>query len=178
MSKTITALRAHLLDAGYSIGDLNELDGTVITFENDTVLGFVLLYPDAAKLIDSWKVDSAQVISKVKSALRQAGEKAWNAYLVLLADSDGDFGQNIALGNIEEDLVGTRKIARAGIEAPDELRNALMPLLSLQSAPRLGAVDMPNEIKLRTSALPPEFVEGFLSGASVSVLLQFLEGDI
>ena len=175
MSKTITALRAHLFDAGYSIGDLNEPDGTVITFENDTVLGFVLLYPDAAKLIDSWKTDSARVLGKVQSALRQAGEKAWNAYLVLLADAGGDYGQNIALGNIEENLVGTRKIARAGIEAPDELRNALMPLLSLQNAPRLEAVDMPTEIKLRTSELPPKLVEGFLSSASDSVLLQFLE---
>ena len=177
MSKTITALRTHLLDAGYSIGDLNDLDGTVITFENDTVLGFVLLYPDAAKLIDSWKTDSARVLSKVKSALRQAGEKAWNAYLVLLADTGGDFGQNIALGNIEEDLVGTRKIARAGVEVPYELRNALMPLLALQNAPRLEAVDIPKEIKLRTSELPPNLIKGFLSSASYSVLLQILESD-
>ena len=147
----------------------------VVTFENDTVLGFVLLYPDAAKLIENWKTDSARVLGKVQSALRQAGEKAWNAYLVLLADSGGNYGQNIALGNIEENLVGTRKIARAGIEAPDELRNALMPLLSLQNAPRLEAVDMPTEIKLRTSELPPKLVEGFLSSASDSVLLQFLE---
>ena len=175
MSKTITALRTHLLDAGYSIGDLNELDGTVVTFENDTVLGFVLLYPDAAILIECWKTDSARVLGKVQSALRQAGEKAWNAYLVLLADTGGNYGQNITLGNIEENLVGTRKIARAGIEAPDELRNALMPLLSLQNSPRLEAVDMPTEIKLRTSELPPKLVEGFLSSASDSVLLQFLE---
>ena len=175
MSKTIITLRTLLSDAGYSIGDLNELDGTVVTFENDTVLGFVLLYPDAAKLIESWKTDSARVLGKVQSALRQAGEKAWNAYLVLLADSGGNYGQNITLGNIEENLVGTRKIARAGIEAPDELRNALMPLLSLQNAPRLEAVDMPTEIKLRTSELPPKLVKGFLSSASDFVLLQYLK---
>ena len=177
MSKTITALRTHLSDAGYSIGDLNELDGTVITFENDTVLGFVLLYPDAAKLIDSWKTDSARVFGKVQPALRKAGEKAWNAYLVLLAETGGKYGQTIALENIEENLVGTRKIARSGVEVPGELRNALMPLLSLQNAPRLEAVDMPNEIKMRTSELPPKLVECFLSSASDSVLLQILESD-
>ena len=177
MSKTIATLRTHLSDAGYSISDLNALERTVITFENDTVLGFVLLYPDTAKLINNWKTDSARVLENVQFELRQAGEKAWNAYLVLLADAGGSYGQNIALENIEEDLVGTRKIARSGVEVPDELRNALMPLLSLQNAPRLEAVDMPNEIKLRTSGLPPKLVKGFLSSASDSVLLQILESD-
>ena len=177
MRKTIATLRTLLSDAGYSIGDLNELDGTVITFENDTILGFVLLYPDATKLINSWKTDSARVFGKVQSALRQAGEKAWNAYLVLLADTSGNYEQIIALENIEEDLVGTRKLARAGVEVPDELRNALMPLLSLQNAPRLEAVDIPKEIKLRTSELPPKLIKGFLSSASDSVLLQILESD-
>ena len=177
MSTTMAMLRTQLSDAGYSIGELNALDGTAITFEDDTVLGFVLLYPDAANLIDNWQTDSARVLDNVQVALRQAGVKAWNAYLVLLADAGGDYGQNITLGNIEEDLVGTRKIARAGVKVPSKLRDALMPLLSLQNAPRLGAVDMPTEIKLRTSALPPEFVEGFLSNASESVLFQILESD-
>ena len=175
MSETLTALRTHLSDAGYSIGILDTFDGTVTTFENDTVLGFVLHYPDAADLIEKWNTASARVLDNAQFALRQAGTKAWNAYLVLLADAAGDYGQNIMLGNIEEDLVGTRKIARAGVAAPDVLRNALMPLLSIQNAPRLETVDMVAEIRLRTSELPPELVEGFLSNASDSVLLKILE---
>ena len=175
MSDTTTALVAHLSTAEYSVGALDMPDGSVTIFENDTILGFALYYPDPETLIQSWRSASARVFEHARFALRHAGTKAWNAYLLLLADAPGDYGQTIALANIEEDLVGTRKIARAGVEIPDELRNALTPLLPLQTAPRLEAVDMAAEIKLRTSELPSELVDGFLSNASSAVLLRMLE---
>ncbi|GHE05396.1 hypothetical protein U879_04035 [Defluviimonas sp. 20V17] len=107
--------------------------------------------------------------------LRRAERKAWNAYLVFLAPSPGDYGENIMVGGIEEDLVGTRKIARAGIADAADVRAALLPLLAIQNAPRLDAVDMPAEIRLRTTELPSKLVDGFLSGASENTLLQLLE---
>ena len=175
MNNTKSRLHKYLSSAGYSIGTLEALDGTVTTFENDAVLGFVHYYPDAATLIENWRTSSLRILEHAQLSLRQAGEKSWNAYLVLLADEVGDYGQNIILGNIEEDLVGTRKIARAGVAHAEELRSALMPLLGVQNAPRLDKVDMMAEIRLRTSELPAELVEGFLSNASDSVLFQFLE---
>ena len=47
MSKTKSALIEHLLGAGYSVGNLKiQEEKDVTIFENDTVLGFVLLYAE------------------------------------------------------------------------------------------------------------------------------------
>ena len=81
------------------------------------------------------------------------------------------------LGSIEEDLVGTRKIARAGITNTEDIRSALLSLLAIQNAPRLEAVDMPTEIRVRTSELPSELVEAFLSGTNTATLFELLELD-
>ena len=175
MNNTMSALHSHLTRSGYNIGILETQEGPITTFENDTVLGFVLHFHDAATLIEEWRTSSLHVLDDARLSLRQAGAKAWNTYLVLLADEAGDYGENLTLGSIEEDLVGTRKIARAGVAHAEELRAALMPLLGIQNAPRLDKVDMIDEIRLRTSELPAELVEGFLSNASDSVLFQFLE---
>ena len=175
MTDTKAGVVAHLSAAGYSVGALETPAGPVTIFENDTILGFVLHYSDPATLLQNWHANSTRVFEHARFTLRHADTKAWNAYLVLLADAPGDYGQNIALANIEEDLVGTRKIARAGVGIPDELRHALTPLLPLKAAPRLEAVDMPAEIKLRTPELAPGLVDGFLSNASEAVLLQMLE---
>ncbi len=173
--RTVPAIQEILIEAGYSFGNLATPQGNVATFENDTVLGFVLSYPDAETMIESWRGDSARVLSAAQFALRRSVTKAWNAYFLVLADEPGDYGQTIAIGAIEEDLVGTRKIARAGVAAGEELRSALLPLLPVQNAPRLEAVDMAAEIRMRTSELPSDLVETFLSGASEATLLQLLE---
>ena len=106
-----------------------------------------------------------------------AERKAWNSYLVLLAEAAADYGENILLGSIEEDLVGTRKIARAGILTAEDTRLAILPLLAIQNAPHLEAVDMAAEIRLRTTELPVELVEAFLSGAAETTLAQLLEAN-
>jgi hypothetical protein len=148
-----------------------------MTFENDTVVGFVLHYADAESMLKDWRGRSTEVLTTAQFRLRRLDAKAWNAYLLLLADEPGDYGQTIAIGAIEEDLVGTRKIARAGISAVAEMRSALLALLPIQNTPKLESVDLPAEIRLRTSELPAEVVETFLSGAPESTVLQLLEAD-
>ena len=175
MSETQSATEAYLTDAGYAVGPLATSQGEVTTFENDSVLGFVLHFPDAGSLIENWRGASDRVLRTAQFALRRAEAKAWNAYFVYLADAPGDYGQNIALGAIEEDLVGTRKIARAGISSTDDLKAALLPLLPVQNAPRLEAVDMATEIRLRTSELPTELIDAFLAGAAEATLTHLLE---
>lgn len=175
MSDILGMVQEQLLAGGYSVGTADDQDGPVVLFENDSILGFVLCFADAADLLERWQVTSQRVLQSAQFALRRAERKAWNAYLVFLAEAPGDYGQNIMLGGIEEDLVGTRKIARAGIADAEDVRAALLPLLAIQNAPRLDAVDMPAEIRLRTSELPGELVDAFLSGAAESTLLQVLE---
>jgi hypothetical protein len=175
MSAILSMVQEQLLGAEYAVATADDQDGPVILFENDSILGFVLYFADATTLLERWQPTSRRVLESAQFALRRAERKAWNAYLIFLAEAPGDYGQNIMLGAIEEDLVGTRKIARAGIDSTDDVHAALLPLLSVQNAPRLDAVDMTAEIRLRTTELPSELVEAFLGGASESTLAQLLE---
>ncbi|MBX7489772.1 hypothetical protein K3177_14785 [Qipengyuania sp. GH25] len=175
MSTMLNLAEEQLTQGGYSVAAFEQGDGPTLLFESDTVLGFVLFFPDAAALLEGWSGASQHVLKSVQFALRRAERKAWNAYLVLLAEAKGDYGQQVMLGAIEENLVGTRKIARAGVAGLREMRAALLPLLEIQSAPRLDAVDMAGEIRLRTSELPRDLVEAFVSGASETTVAQILE---
>ena len=175
MSSVIQLAQEQLDLGGYAVALGGDTEGQIITFENASILGFVICFPDPAALIDRWRSASERALKAAQFALRRADAKSWNAYVVLLAEAPGDYGQNIALGAIEEDLVGTRKIARAGIATSEDARAALLPLLEIQNAPQLEAVDMAAEIKLRTSELPTELVEAFLSEAADSTLIQLLE---
>jgi hypothetical protein len=95
---------------------------------------------------------------------------------VFLGEAEANYGERVALSSIEENLTGTRKLARAGISDSESLRAALLPLLPIQNAPHLGAVDMAAEIKLRTTELPTRVVDAFLSTraqeASVAQILE------
>jgi hypothetical protein len=138
-------------------------------------LGFLFAYDDSEKLIDGWGKDSDQAVTAHQLGLRRAGQKAWNVYLVLLTSGEAEYAQSVALGAIEEDLVGTRKICRAGIGDLADLRSALLPLLPFQNAPKLEAVDIVTEIRQRATELPSRAINAFLSGADESVVLQVLE---
>ncbi|RYD68595.1 MAG: hypothetical protein EOP58_00090 [Sphingomonadales bacterium] len=165
----------HLHEAGYSVAALTEADIRYLAFEGDTVLGFVLAFDDADVLIERWHQDSQRVLKASQFGLRRAETKSWNAYVVLLTDGPSDYASTIRLGTVEEDLTGTRKIARAGVVSDDDMRGALLPLLAMQHAPRLDAVDMAGEIRLRTSELPPELIDAFVGGAPEGTILQLLE---
>ncbi|MFA3919129.1 hypothetical protein [Ruegeria hyattellae] len=177
MTDIIEMAKQQLVDGGYSVKTTDDNDGPVLLFENDAVLGFVLCFPDAGIMLERWKEISQRIFTCEQFALRRAESKAWNAYLVLLTSTPGDYGENIMLGGIEEDLVGTRKIARAGVADAGDVCSALLPLLAIRNAPRLNALDMSAEIRLRTTELPRDLVEGFLSSASEGTLIQLLEED-
>jgi hypothetical protein len=147
----------------------------ILIFENDSVIGFVFSYPNAQTLIADWGNDSEAAVSANQFALRRAGQKAWNTYVVLLAGEQSSYTEIAALAAIEEDLTGTRKIARSAIRDISDVEAALLPLLPLQSAPKLDAVDMVSEIRQRATELPPRAIEAFISGAEVSVVLQVIE---
>lgn len=175
MSDTRSWVREILTEAGYALGQMDDHGGDIILFESDTVLGFVLVFDDPNALLTNWQTASARALLANQFALRRAESKAWNAYLLFLAEAPGDYAQNIALGAIEEDLVGTRKIARAGIATKEDCRAALLPLLPVQNAPRLEAIDMAAEIRLRTSELPESLVDAYLAGAGEALMNQLLE---
>lgn len=161
--------------AGYSVAALEEPSVKYLAFEGDTVLGFVLAFPDPSSLIKNWQQHSQQVLKAAQFGLRRAEAKSWNAYLILLTSEPADYAAGVTLSAIEEDLRGTRKIARAGIAGEDDARSALLPLLTIQNAPKLDAVDMAAEIRLRTTELPADLVEAFIGDAPGPTILQMLE---
>lgn len=164
-----------LRESGYSVERAAIGQGEALVFEGDIVLGFLFAYDSSADLMKSWPTDSDAAISTYQFGLRKSGTKAWNTYLILLTPEPADYAKAVSLGAIEEDLGGTRKVVRAGIQDVADLSAALLPLLPLQSAPRLEAVDMRKEIRQRTTELPVRVVDAFLSGAEESVVIQVLE---
>ena len=151
--------------------------GKALAFEGVTVLGFIVAYDDPAQLLDRWGTDARVLINDYQLALRRAERKAWNTYTVFLSCAAANPGEQVALSAIEEDLIGMRKIARAGIIDLETLRAALLPLLPIQNAPRLETIDMPEEIRARTTELPSRVVEAFLSGAQDAIVVQVLEEE-
>lgn len=175
MTLPLELVRDQLTATGYEVVLAAEQDSSYLKFENDLIMGFVLEFADSEALIEGWQAASQRVLHAAQFALRRAETKSWNTYVVFLTRAVADYGQNMSLATIEENLTGTRKIARAGIESAEDVRAALLPLLDMQNAPRLEAVDMTAEIRLRTSELPKELIDAFVEGASESTVAQLLE---
>jgi hypothetical protein len=164
-----------LAESKYATAFVEASQDRALAFESTTVLGFAFAYDSPVQLLEHWNAESHAAIARNQLGLRRAQEKAWNVYIVLLARAAADYAMLAALNAIEEDLTGARKIARGGIEDTKDLRDALLPLLPIQNAPRLETVDMVTEIRLRTTELPPQVVKAFLSGATEASVSQVIE---
>lgn len=175
MNDLITDSVEILVAAGYAIERVSAPKREALAFENSVCLGFVFAYDTTEQLLLEWGNDAKAVISRYGLALRGAGEKAWNVYVVLISGGPRKEALQASLTELEEDLIGTRKIARDGICSSADLRSALLALLPIQSAPKLEAVDMPSEIRMRASDVDPKGIDAFLSSADDSVVLQLLE---
>ena len=181
MNDLLEASAAILGDSGFHtrhaeiLADSGKGALETLAFEDGTVIGFVLVYETATELIQRWKADGDRVAMRNRKALQAAQQKAWNAYLVLVSRAGADFGEALALGQIEEDLEAMRKITKSGVTGAVGVRGALLPLLPFRAAPSLDPIDMHEEILLRTTELDGQAVAAFLSGAEESVVMQLLE---
>lgn len=170
-----------LAEAGFSTHhtEIPTTDGggrlETLAFEDATVLGFVVVYGSPVQLIASWKADGDRIAMRHRDALQSARQKAWNAYLVLISRDAADFGQSLALGQIEEDLEAMRKITQAGVTGAAGARMALLPLLPFRAAPSLDPIDMREEIESRSTELDTDVIAAFLSNADEGVVMQLLE---
>lgn len=167
--------RETLMQAEYSVDRIGDDARPALVFEGDAYLGFVLAYPDVPTLQALRVSDANQLIARFTPELRLADEKAWNVYVVWLAQGDATEAQEAELALLEEDLAGTRKVAAGGIETASDVEAALANLLPLKTPPALNAVDVPAEIRSRTTELDPRAVQSFLSGASASQVAQALQ---
>ncbi len=146
----------------------------LLMFEDATLLGFIIEYDSSAALLDNWNHHAEIVVAHYQMALRRSALKAWNCNFFFLAAGSADAREQAAFTAIEEDLVGTRKIARAGVNSLHEVREALLSLLPIQNAPSIEAVDMSAEVRLRTSELPSMAIEAFIQRADATTVLQLM----
>ncbi|MEJ0075998.1 MAG: hypothetical protein WDO17_11220 [Alphaproteobacteria bacterium] len=175
MTDLLSASAQILSEAGFTVADVTVGGRKAIAFEDATVLGFVFAYSDINELMSSWSGDGDLAVANYRFGLRRVGQKAWNVYQVFLTGGSANHIASVALSAIEENLSGTRKIARAEVINVADVRDALLPLLRIQNTPRLEAVDIVSEIRQRTTELPPRAVDAFLSEADVLTVLQALE---
>lgn len=170
--------RRLLGEAAITTGLIETSRGSALAFEGITVLGFIIVYHDPAHLLERWSDDAAALIAANQLSLRRAQAKAWNTYMIFLAETAvSKSEQQVAIAAIEEDLIGTRKIARVEIRTREDLRAALLPLLPIQNMPRLEAVNMVAEIDLRTTELSERMRQAFLSRVPEAVVAQVLEEE-
>ena len=88
---------------------------------------------------------------------------------------DQDAHQGREIERIEEDFSLTRKIARASITTPDDVENALLPLLPLRSKPVLGAPsNFETRLRTRLKDVPADAVTAFLSETSPAEIARIL----
>ncbi len=146
-----------------------------LVFENDTILGFVFAYEHSNQLLSSWESNAKSAISANQLALRRAGLKAWNTYVILLAEGSSTPEEQYRIGLIDEDLRATRKIARSGVSGIAALQASTLQLFQFKNAPTLEAVDMQNEIRMRTTTLPERLMTAFLSAADDNTVAQICE---
>jgi hypothetical protein len=172
---TILETAAELLQEHGYVVVLKHTDVPHLLFESEECLGLMIAFADPETLLGNWSIQSAALLEAQKLGLRRSLEKAWNSYLVLLSAARADRLQQALMDSVEEDLVGTRKIARAGMTSREEIARAILPLLPLQSAPNLQPVDMKEEVRIRASQLPPAVMDAFLAGRDASTVMQLLE---
>ena len=137
----------------------------VVTFEDDSLLGFVFIFEAPDDLIEGWRLAETTFLRAEATRFRAAGEKAWNVYCVVLCGNAGDAQQVRQIGWIEEDLERTRKIAACNITSRAELAQALLPLLTLQQRPLLQSETFEARLHRRVSKIAPRAADAVMNVA-------------
>lgn len=116
-----------------------------VLFEDDTLLGFVVVLPSVADVVAQWRNAQDDFLRAQATNLRRDPLKAWTTYSVFLTAAPVE--DATALLEIEADVAATRKIVRGGILTPADVRTALAPLL-----PLAGAGGTPDSVESALSA--------------------------
>jgi hypothetical protein len=149
-----------LRDAGYTTHPFG--DGLALTFEDDSVLGFLHVFSDVISLLEAWTSVQRAALARCAPQLRMSREKAWNVYGLFLTQAPARPEEAPALGLIEEDFAASRKIARAGVAAAVDLRQALLPLLPIRATGEVTISDYEAKLRSRLSMLPSQVVDAIL----------------
>jgi len=162
-----------LRDAQYDTWTWTAPTGPVTCFESASVMGFIHLFDSAEALLQGWKANQQLALARHSASLRGAGTKAWNVYSIFLT-GNRDPSRSREIERIEEDFSLTRKIARASISTPEDVENALLPLLSIRSKLLLSASDFETRLRSRLRDIPSDAVTAFLNDTPADEVARIL----
>lgn len=159
---------------GYSTVRMPGIDA--LAFEDEVVLGFVLEYTSVADLAAKWAGDQLELLKRLAPALRVSRDKSWNVYLVLLTSARPlDENERFQLDLIEADLSSTRKLPRASVATPADLRAALNALLPISNRAEIQQDAFSGRVSRRIAdEVGEEVSELFVGQADEGVVAQAL----
>jgi hypothetical protein len=162
-----------LRNAGYETMPWTGGSVPVVCFENQSVLGFLYIFPTASAMFENWRAVQEVVLRRFSPAIKLSGQKAWNVYSVFVTEDSAP--NTWTAERIEEDFTLTRKIAHAGVTSLDELRQALLPLLPVASRPQVEQTNFAEILRERLSEISPAAVNAFLGAAQPKDVADILE---
>ncbi len=155
MIDVLSTMQVVLREAGFTTR-LTSIDRSpIVSFEDDTLIGFGCVFEDPGALLARWRTTEMSLLTRFAAGFRTAGEKAWNVYCVFLCGSAADSIQDRQVRWIEEDLERTRKVAACGVASREDLLRALLPVLPLQYQPVLRAEDVTERLQTRIRTIVP-----------------------
>jgi hypothetical protein len=144
----ISEVSVILDQAGYKTKYADD-NSDVLYFEDESLLGFVAVYPTIDELIANWKNHQDAFLIVNADKLRASVEKTWNAYSIYLTQDSGKEVSLKELLNIEENFSGTRKIARNDINTKDDIIQALLHILPIKKINIIQSQDFIKRLKDR-----------------------------
>lgn len=151
----------------YSVIQTGITDNTIY-FEDGNLMGFVWAAPAVQDLCKEWEARQDAFLKSNSHLFRKSDRKSWNLYAVYLAMDEPTEDEKSILLEIEEDFRAARKIARGRIATSKGVRNALLPLVPIQTTVSISREDELVRLKERLSSLPGSAVEILLGGETYS----------
>ncbi|MGP8175070.1 MAG: hypothetical protein ACLP7O_11065 [Terracidiphilus sp.] len=155
MIDIFSTAQAVLRESGYWTRLFPFEQTSILSFEDESILGFCYIFADVNTLLSKWRSKETELINHHVVRFRSAGEKSWNIYSVLLCGEVADQTQTRKARQIEENLERTRKIVACGASTREAVQRSLLPLLRLQYRPSLQAEGLGDRLRRRISTIAP-----------------------
>jgi len=130
----------------------------VCYFEDATLMGAIIVHDNVSNLLDNWESSQDRFLGHNSTQLRNDPIKVWNIYTIHLTSDDSKVDTTTDPFDIEQDFRGTRKIVRTGVQSKGQLRDALLPLLSVQHQIVMSPKQVKQRIKERLARASSTFV--------------------
>ncbi|MGH9551937.1 MAG: hypothetical protein ACRD3W_21305 [Terriglobales bacterium] len=151
-----STLQIVLQEAGYRTSLVSmEHRPNPISFEDDAVMGFAVVFQQPAELLEKWSPIQTALLTRYAAALRKADQKAWNVYSIFLCSAAANETQEREIRLLEEDLQLTRKVAACNLAGHEDVVSALLPVLPIQHHPRLEGDDLTERLRRRIASFAP-----------------------